>query len=97
MKIEWSNKDSLEIPETTAGYGSVSWSDYKTGTSCDSVKLPTVDAEPVRHGHWVRNDNGTYSCSECHSWIPSEQYHYARYCLFCGAKMNEEEESETNR
>ncbi len=48
----------------------------------------TVDAEPVRHGHWVRNDNGTYSCSECQSWIPNEQHHYAKYCLFCGAKMD---------
>ena len=53
---------------------------------------PTVDAEPVRHGHWVRNDNGTYSCSECQSWIPNEQHYYARYCLFCGAKMGGERE-----
>lgn len=60
----------------------------------DIQSQPTVDAEPVKHGHWVKNDNGTYSCSECHSWIPSEQHHYARYCLFCGAKMNEEEENE---
>lgn len=49
---------------------------------------PTVDAEPARHGHWVRNDNSTYSCSECHSWIPNEQHYYARYCLYCGAKMD---------
>lgn len=47
-----------------------------------------VDAEPIRHGHWIRNDNGTYSCSECHSWVPNEQHYYARYCLFCGAKMD---------
>ena len=51
---------------------------------------PTVDAVPVRHGKWIRNDNGTYSCSECHSWIPNEQHYYARYCLFCGAKMDGE-------
>ncbi len=55
---------------------------------------PTVDAEPVRHGRWVMNDNGTYSCSECQSWIPNEQHYYARYCLFCGAKMDEEKENE---
>lgn len=53
---------------------------------------PTVNAEPMRHGHWVMNDNGTYSCSECQSWIPNEQHHYARYCLFCGSKMYEVEE-----
>jgi len=61
----------------------------------DYVKeMPTVEAEPVRHGHWVRNDNGTYSCSECQSWIPNEQHYYARYCLHCGAKMDEEKENE---
>ena len=52
------------------------------------ANAPTVDAEPVRHGHWIRNDNGTYSCSECQSWIPNEQHYYARYCLHCGAKMD---------
>ena len=50
---------------------------------------PTIDAEPIRHGKWVKNDNGTYSCSECQSWIPNEQHYYARYCLYCGAKMDE--------
>jgi len=50
---------------------------------------PTVEAEPIRHGRWIRNDNGTYSCSECKSWIPNEQHYYARHCLFCGAKMDE--------
>ena len=49
----------------------------------------------VRHGHWTRNDNGTYSCSECKSWIPNEQHYYARYCLFCGAIMDVEKENET--
>ena len=48
MKTEWSNKDSLEIPEITAGIGSVSWSDDKTGTSCDiaSVRLPILSILP---------------------------------------------------
>ena len=57
---------------------------------------PTVDAEPLGHGRWVKNDNGTYSCSECHSWVPSEQHYYARYCLFCGAKMMKEVEKYAN-
>lgn len=46
------------------------------------------EAEPVKHGRWIKNDNGTYSCSECQSWIPNEQHYYARYCLHCGVKMN---------
>ena len=46
------------------------------------------DAQPVRKiGRWIRNDNGTYSCNLCQSWIPDEQHHYARFCLYCGATM----------
>lgn len=43
------------------------------------------------HGEWIRNDNGTYSCSICQSWIPKEQHYYARYCLHCGRVMKEGE------
>ena len=51
--------------------------------------LPSVQPERKK-GRWVQNDNGTYSCSLCQSWIPEEQYCYARYCLYCGAKMEEQ-------
>lgn len=44
-----------------------------------------------RTGRWVRNDNGTYSCSICQSWVPAEQRLYARYCLYCGSPMEVEE------
>lgn len=50
------------------------------------INAPTADVAEVKHGRWVKNDNGTYSCNLCHSWIPNEQYHYARFCLYCGAK-----------
>lgn len=52
--------------------------------------LPSVQPER-KMGHWVRNDNGTYSCSICQSWIPEEQHYYARYCLYCGADMRGEQ------
>lgn len=48
-------------------------------------RQPTI--EERKKGKWIRNDNGTYSCSLCHSWIPEEQHFYARYCLYCGADM----------
>lgn len=54
---------------------------------------PTVDAEPVRHGHWeIHTDavgNTYYECSCCHTtwWeIKSND----NYCSACGAKMDEE-------
>lgn len=56
---------------------------------------PTVDAEPVRHGHWIEDDDGDgRHCSIC-----GEDYCYAisncelyNYCPNCGAKMDEVEE-----
>ena len=53
-----------------------------------ALEKPKVDAAEIRHGQWKQNDNGTWSCSECSSWIPDEQHYYARFCLHCGAKMD---------
>lgn len=82
--------NAFEIDTDLQKWDSGCWIRYKMFENVIE-KQPTVDAEPVRHGHWVKNDNGTYSCSECQSWIPNEQHYYARYCLYCGAKMDGEE------
>ena len=86
--------NAFEIDTDLQKWDSGCWIRYKIFENVIE-KQPAVDAEPVRHGHWVRNDNGTYSCSKCQSWIPNEQHYYARYCLFCGAKMDGGE-NETN-
>lgn len=52
--------------------------------------LDKIETAEVKRGKWIENDNGTYSCSLCQSWIPKEQYYYARYCLHCGADMRGE-------
>ena len=44
---------------------------------------PTVDAEPVRHGHWEDSSNG-WTCSICNRDV-SRDYNY---CPNCGAKMD---------
>ena len=47
-----------------------------------------LSAQPERKtGKWIQNDNGTWSCDQCHSWIPDEQHYYANFCLYCGARM----------
>lgn len=68
--------DALE----ESGYCYHFWLDFENIIN----SLPS--AEP-KTGEWVRNDNGTYSCCVCQSWIPEEQHSYARYCLYCGARM----------
>ena len=66
-------------------------------------KLPAADVAPVKHGHWVYNQNGhdwglgAWECSLCHSVnnnLPIDKrfspYVYAgsKYCPNCGAKMD---------
>lgn len=55
----------------------------------------TIDVAPVKHGRWIDNNNKTWSCSICQSWIPDEQHSYARHCLHCGAKMDEKHEGKS--
>ena len=58
---------------------------------------PTVDAEPVRHGHWIHEhlastNGGSYAvvrCSNCLSQYPMTE---ENYCPNCGARMDEVEE-----
>lgn len=56
---------------------------------------PTVDAEPVRRGHWIKANDSMSSpfdtmkrclCSECREWAA-----VTSYCPNCGARMDEEE------
>lgn len=51
---------------------------------------PTIDAEPVRHGHWidVGSNDDLWRCSVCGEL----QICYGRYCSTCGAKMDEVED-----
>ena len=49
---------------------------------------PTIDAEPVRHGHWKITKDGAAWCSACKRKMNPCQYGYPR-CAMCGAKMDE--------
>lgn len=59
---------------------------------------PTIDVEPVVHGHWVRYCDGAelqLICSNCgYEYIEADpdctEEH--NYCPHCGAKMDEEQE-----
>lgn len=56
--------------------------------------MPTIDAEPVRHAHWIDAfvaDMPVQVCSLCNVFFPLAYtgggHHY---CPSCGAKMDEE-------
>lgn len=51
------------------------------------LNFPPADVAPIRHGRWIKYENGVIVCSECgeeHEW---EDYR-AIYCEDCGAKMD---------
>lgn len=49
---------------------------------------PTIDAEPVKHGHLVEAKYPLFTCSECGATYQDTGYGY-NYCPNCGAKMDE--------
>lgn len=65
-------------------------------------KAPTIDAEPVRHGHWVKcqGKSNIWYCSECGEKINYKQnrrtynipkvpvWQKNKRCRCCGAKMD---------
>ena len=64
--------------------------------------IPTVDAEPIRHGRWIsERRQRVFKCSVCGNYLDFDGVNGGRgsanYCPNCGAKMDEEvNENETN-
>ena len=68
----------------------------RTAFKYDLMDAPTVDVEPVRHGHWT-NYKDEHTCSVCHATVCEETLDgewgsqgIYDYCPYCGAKMGEE-------
>ena len=59
---------------------------------------PTIDAEPVRHGKWIRQTDTRFGemlndiliCSECNIAFSTLSMIRRSYCPNCGARMDEE-------
>lgn len=54
---------------------------------------PTIDAEPVKHGHWIHMKNGNAECSVCGRRVVGvyDDDNADKFCRHCGARMNLEE------
>ena len=48
---------------------------------------PTIDAEPTRHGKWIKVGDNTYRCSRCNEVSCCN----GNFCTDCGAKLDEEQ------
>ena len=53
---------------------------------------PSVDAEPVRHGHWINDFSSPLKCSSCGIVSKANEFTLRtdfKFCPYCGAKMDE--------
>ena len=57
----------------------------------DEKAIPTIEAEPVRHGQWIAVDitDCCYRCSECGFIRDAYLLDIGNYCPQCGAKMED--------
>lgn len=88
-----SREAAMEIVKRTSGDYAAAFSEIR--------KLPAADAEPVRHGEWLRTDDDwsslvTIQCSACGGeWCfevdEDVQLLGYNYCPGCGCKMDLEE------
>ena len=79
---------------------------YSTQSFRDVMKhRPTIDAVPVVHGKWEWLSSTydrtpcemRYRCSKCyHETITHDHAPWEKYCPNCGAKMDLEEQNETD-
>lgn len=58
-------------------------------------EMPTIDAEPVRHGRWIVPEKSDFNweCSECGYGIMDNKL---TYCSHCGARMESNDEDYFN-
>lgn len=50
---------------------------------------PTIDAEPIKHGYWIKLGESDFKCSKCgFRFTSGDDISMFPYCR-CGAKMNE--------
>ena len=60
----------------------------------DSV--PTVEAQPVQHGRWIRDEFGAW-CNACGSYAYRDKFDQpweSPYCPNCGARMEEQNDTD---
>lgn len=55
------------------------------------AKAPTIEAEPIKHAHWIIDKGGDWGeCSNCHEASRMSVMEHKDYCPACGARMIEE-------
>lgn len=87
---------NIYCAENFYGLGDWVWEnpgDYGLEEAEKALKVaPTIEAEPVRHGRWIQDQQSKfehrYNCSVCNSRLIGEP---TNYCHNCGARLDAEE------
>ena len=59
---------------------------YSREDAADCIRyMDAADVAPLRHGRWIKHDDGVFTCSECENAESNESH----FCRYCGAKMME--------
>lgn len=60
-------------------------------------RVPVVDAETARHGHWIQAGHDGWSsyikCSKCKRYLRDIHPSDYKFCPYCGAKMDGDEKN----
>ena len=100
MSDEYINReDALDIVAHNNVNGEITLNRYDK--IIDGIyEIPSADVAPIRRGHWIFNqEDMTLHCSCCDEVFRFEEdekdecldfMEYAKYCLACGAVMDEE-------
>lgn len=96
MEKKMTDKEALKVFSEISNFcNSWSWNSQTFANAIErarnalieSVKNGDFKAAPVKHGRWLNNTNGTFTCSVC-----GKRASRGNYCPNCGAKMDEVEE-----
>lgn len=89
--------DEIKYTDMLSSKGNGSYEHVGIVTQSEIDALPTVDAEPVRHGKFIGTEYDGYAdghpvyyewkCSECGCIFEDDEPTY-NYCPYCGAKMD---------
>lgn len=91
--IKWC-EDNLESSTASFQSGCIATIKDVISTVKMEETCPSVEAEPVVHGHWEQKYTGSrkvFFCSVCGEWTA---YGETDYCPFCGARMDKERKEE---
>ena len=58
-------------------------------------RVPTVEAEPIRHGHWLLDKHGNWVCEFCGNAPYHSDMYNMNYCPNCGARLTIESDNIT--